>query len=152
MAEFDFKPYSKIEDMVGYDGFIGPNGEFYRVKKRNQTSLETTHITWSDAYIKFNKNMFNTIMSPSYSMLLMISKLKTKQNILIHAFGYLYYSHEHLLRTPIIISPNPIYNAKSVTKEQLDTLFQIMEKNNEHPLQHEIFTEPEEYCKSNNYI
>lgn len=144
----DFKSYTEIKDMKHYDGFIDPDGKFYRVKERRSNDLSNTHYTWADAFIKNNEEMMKYIMTPSYSMLYMISNLKNKQNILIHAFGYVYYSHDHLMGNPIIITPNPIHNGKEVTKEQLDTLYALMSENKEKPSEHELFLEPEEYYKS----
>ena len=138
---FDFNSYNKLEDISGYDGFIDPNGEFYRVKKKNSSDINFTHLTWSDAYLKYDTKKLSVILKPSYSMLYILSQLKTKQDILIQVFGFVYYSHDHFTHEPIIIPPDPMYNDKSITSEQLDKLYEIMEMNKENPLNHQIFND-----------
>lgn len=144
-SKFDINSYTNISDMIGYDGFIGPNGEFYRVKKRHSSDINLTHITWSEYYINHDATKLNFLLKPSYSIIYTLSKLKSKQDILIHLFGFVYYSHDYLTNEPIIIPPDPLYNDKIITKEQLDTLYQIMENNLEKPLNHEIFHQSDYY-------
>ena len=147
MNNFDFNDYMDIKEINGYDGFIDPSGDFYRVKKRNSSDINYTHMTWSEAYIKYDKKKLNTILIPSYSMLYILSQLETKQDILIHVFGFVYYSHDHLTHKPIIIPPDPMYNEKIITSEQLDKLYEIMEMNLEEPSKHEIFYKSTYYKK-----
>lgn len=139
MNSHDFNIYTKVSDMKGYDGFIGPNGEFYRVKKTNYEYIDITHYTWAEEYAKNNIELQKFLANSSISTIYLIATLKSKLNILIHGLGFVYYSHEHTVFSPITIFPDKNFNNKTVTKEQLDTLFDVMTINNEKPLESEAF-------------
>lgn len=145
--KFDIKGYNDLTSIVGYDGFIDPNGLFYKVKKRNSNDISVSHFTWAEYYLTQDKNKLNDLLKPSYSVLYILSKLNSKQDILIHFFGFVYYSHDYLTHEPIIIPPDPMYNGKTITSEQLDTLYEIMNINLEQPSNHEIFSQSDYYKK-----
>lgn len=146
MNKFDFNCYYELNEIKGYDGFIGTNGEFYKVKSFRSSDLNYTHLTWAEQYIRQDYKKISTLLYPSNSILFALSKLKTKQDILIHFFGFVYYSHDYYTNMPLIITPNPIYNEKYITKEQLEILYDIMKINLENPMKQEIFSEPDN-CK-----
>ena len=145
MNKFDFNVYYELNEIKGYDGYIGTNGEFYKVKSFRNSDLNCTHLTWAEQYIKQDYKKLSTLLYPSNSILFALANLKTKQDILIHFFGYVYYSHDYYTNTPLIITPNPIYNEKTITKEQLEKLYDIMEVNLENPMEQEIFYETDNY-------
>ncbi len=145
--KFDIKGYKDLSNIVDYDGFIDPNGLFYKVKKKYSNDISVSHLTWAEYYLSQDKDKLNNLLTPSYSVLYILSKLNSKQDILINFFGFVYYSHDYLTREPIIIPPDPMYNDKSITSEQLDTLYEIMNNNLEQPLNHEIFSQEDYYKK-----
>lgn len=147
MNKFDFNGYKNLKDIIGYDGFIDRDGLFYKVKVRHSYDINCSHINWAEQYINQDMKKLKTILTPSYSMIYTLSKMRDKQDILIQIFGFVYYSHDHLTNEPIIITPDPIYNDKKITDEQLDTLYKIMEYNMEKPLEHEVFLNPYYYKK-----
>jgi len=125
----DYKLYDDFNDAKGYDLFITPTGEFYRIKKRLDKS-NISHETWSEEYLKMNN--FNIDMSKFQSSIIFrMANLKTATAKVIHCLGFVYYSHDHVYYKPIIELPNPNVYDNRVTDAQLDTLYAIMMMNNE---------------------
>lgn len=129
MNELDFNCYNKLEDFIDYDGFVAPNGDFYKVSLANKHN--PTHNTWADKFVIEKLDFLKHLSSANKSFLYTISKLKTKQDILIHYYGFIYYGHDSYSKKPIIIYPDSTYNDKYVTQEQLDIIFRIFKENNE---------------------
>lgn len=144
-SKFDINCYQEVSNIVGYDGFIDPNGFFYKVKKKYSNDINVSHLTWSEYYLSHDMDRLRSLLNPSYNTICILSKLSSKQDILIHFFGFVYYSHDYLTHEPIIIPPDPIYNNKIINSEQLDTLYEIMNNNLEQPLNHEIFSQSDYY-------
>ena len=112
-------PYNDVLQVCKYDLFINVDGEYFKVKKTISKD-KMNHNIWAEQYlnnINDNKDYNNLSMS----------------EILIHKYGFVYYSHDGLLYKPIIKIPNPKYFNKSVNEKQLDSLFNIMMVNNENP-------------------
>jgi len=145
MSDFNFKAYSRAKENAQYDGFIGPDGAFYRVKLKFQDKYDekATHYTWAEAFVKEKLDYQSLRLDPHYSTIYMLSKLSTPLDLLIHHYGFVYYSHEHVLHKPIVIAPKgefgPIAN-----NTQLNVLWEIMLQNNEHPELEPIFYEDDE--------
>lgn len=146
-SNFDIKGYDDVSNIKRYDGFIGPDGLFYKVKKQYSNDINLSHLTWAEYYLSHDKEKLSNLLTPSYSVLYILSRLSSKQDILIHFFGFVYYSHDYLTHEPIIIPPDPMYNSQNITSEQLDTLYEIMKNNLEQPLNHEIFSQSDYYKK-----
>jgi len=142
MSKFDFSPYSLEDDIYNYDGFIDQDGNFYKVKLKNQDKYneEVTHYTWADKYTKEVLGVDRLRLDPHYSTLYMLSVLRDNLNILVQYYGFIYYSHAHLFHTPIIMYPNGEFG-KTPSNRQLDVLWEIMERNKEKPGTEEIFLE-----------
>ena len=124
----DFTKYDDVTKMRCYDGYIDPNGNFYRVKQRLRPICN--HELWAEEYLKNNALECRDI-SISESLLLNLITLKTCTEKLIHLHGFIYYSHDELLYKPIIKMPNPKIFGKRSTEEQMDALYSIMLINNE---------------------
>lgn len=124
----DFTKYDDVTKMRGYDGYIDPNGNFYRVKQRLRPICN--HELWAEGYLKNNALDCHDIVV-SESLLLNLITLKTCTEKLIHLHGFIYYSHDELLYKPIIKMPNPKIFGKRSTEEQMDALYSIMLINNE---------------------
>lgn len=115
----DLNKYFDYQEVVGYDLFISKDGGFYKIKKVGLNY--PTHNDWAYEFLKAkNINIKD-------------SKFRSVSEFMIHQFGLLYYSHDGLLYKPIIKTPNPKYDGKYVTEEQLDSLFSVMIMNRENP-------------------
>ncbi len=112
-----------------YDGFISPSGEFYIVSQKYKHA--PTHHEWADYFVTRKTNYIKNLSRPSGSFLYTISRLKTKQDILIHFYGFIYYGHDAMNRKPIIICPNYDINNMELTNFQHDTLWRILYFNDE---------------------
>ena len=100
------------------DLFIDQEGLFYQIKKTISKS-KINHNVWAVEYLESIKDKTSYAMSPS--------------EVLIHRYGFLYYSHDELVYKPIIKIPNPKYFGVRASDEQLDSLFEIMYLNEENP-------------------
>ena len=127
--EKTFEPICDINVIKNYDGFIDPEGNFYRVSLRNMHV--PTHIEWADKFVIKKLDYIKHLSNPSGSFLLTMTKLKDKQDVLIHFYGFIYYGHDAYTRKPIIIYPDDTINSKCVSKEQIETLFKILSANEE---------------------
>lgn len=124
-----FLPTYDINEAKEYDGFIAPDGGFYKVSIKNKH--KPTHIQWADKFVVSKLNYIKLLANPSESLLYELSRLKNKQDILIHFYGYVYFGHDSYDRKPRIIYPDESVNNVSVTKEQLAVIYDILDKNNE---------------------
>lgn len=129
MNESSFDKISDLNEMIKYDGFIAPDGSFYKVSIKNKHN--PTHIMWAEEYVTKKLDYVKRLANPNGSLLYIISKLKNKQDLLVHFYGYVYYGHDAESRKAIIIYPDKTINEKEVTNDQLNTLFGILRENEE---------------------
>lgn len=127
--DITFEVINDINIIKNYDGFIDPIGNFYKVSKKNKHN--PTHIEWADEFVTKKLDYIKQLCNPSGSFLYTISRLKNKQEILVHFYGFIYYGHDAYTRKPIIIFPDNAINDKYVSKEQIEMLFKILHENNE---------------------
>ena len=127
----DFNSYDDFKDAIGYDGFIDKYGNFYKVCKKNKKDVRDSHNEWAKQFIKEKYNINDFKFNPTASAILTLTKLHGSAEILIHCFGYVYYSHDPFYLKPIIKVPNPKISGYKVTSAQLDMLFLIMNCHNE---------------------
>ena len=100
------------------DLFIDQAGIYYQVKKTISKS-NINHNIWAIEYLKSIKDELKYVISP--------------EEVLIHKYGFLYYSHDKLVYKPIIKTSNPMFFGVRTSDEQLDSLFEIMYINGENP-------------------
>lgn len=134
---YDFKAYDDATKVNRYEGFIDRNGNFYKVCKRGEKItdekgvLRDSHNKWAEVYLKEKLNIKDFKFNPTASALLTLASLNGPSEILIHCFGYVYYSHDPIYFKPIIKIPDPKIANYKVTEEQLDMLFYLMILNKE---------------------
>lgn len=128
----------------GFDGFINQDGLFYKIKEIGK-DLNDGHYEWAQEYLSNKINEMN---------IKDLTKMKTliKENPIIYLIdyeGFVYYSHTEYY-VPIVQGPNPRYNEKKVTKEQLDTLLKVMISNNENPFNNDLMMDEKNYYIDDN--
>ena len=97
--------FNKPEQVKGFELFIGPDGEYYKVKNIKNNS-NYTHYEWAEQYIKsFTNDVTKTNCFDSL-------------NLLIHKYGFVRYAHRFYSPNPILDIPNPSYYGVSITEEQ----------------------------------
>lgn len=133
-----------------FNGFISPDGKFYKISRKNVHV--SSHQEWANAFVINNTNFIKLLAKPNKSFLYTISRLKDKQDLLIHFYGYIYYSHDEYSKKPILIYPDFDINNMSVTKEQKDILFKVMLLNYEEEYYPEYAKEYEDSEKHNEYV
>ena len=122
----DFKKYDDVMEIKNYNGFIDRLGNFYKVSKKKNNVNSDSHNLWAEAYMKEKKDLKDFKFNPTASALLSLSKLNGPASILVNCFGFVYYSHDPFYHFPIIKAPDPKLANFKITKEQIDTLFEIM--------------------------
>ena len=134
---YDFNKYDEVINIHKYEGFIDRDGYFYKVVKRGAKitdengNIRDSHNKWAEAFLKEKMNIENFKFNPTASALFTLTKLSGPAEILVHCFGFVYYSHDPYYYKPIIKVPNPKIANYKVTEEQLDMLFSIMVMNKE---------------------
>lgn len=129
MKVFNLESTKDIEKASKYDGFISPDGDFFMVSKKH--AHKPTHTEWAEKYILNKTNFIKDLANPSGSLLYTLTRLKDKQDVLIHYYGFVYYGHNEYTRKPIIIYPNIDINDKEISKNQERFLWDLLYENNE---------------------
>ena len=117
------------ENLGLYDWFISPKGDFYIVSEKYKHM--PTHYEWADYFVTKETDYIRNLANPSGSFLYTLSRLKSKEDILIHFYGFIYYGHDSLSRNPILIYPNYDINNKEITNFQYDVLWKVLYINDE---------------------
>lgn len=118
-AVLDFNKYYLPEQVKGFELFIGPDGEYYKVKNIKNNS-NYTHYEWAEQYIKsFTNDVAKTNCFDSL-------------NLLIHKYGFVRYTHRFYSPNPILDIPNPSYYGVSITKEQINSIYSLLDCNLEY--------------------
>lgn len=115
----DLKIYDDAIEVLRHDLFIDKQGKYYKIKK-TLSKNKMSHNIWAKEFLLENKdtNIYEGL---------------SDVEVLIHKYGFTYYSHDCLLYKPIIKIPNPIHFKNKITEEQIDSLIDIMLLNNENP-------------------
>lgn len=143
MSNFNFEPQG-YHLCTKYDGFIDKEGNYYIVKESKEKKDIIFSNAWAHHFMK-EKNLMNFQVNQSFSMILELKKLKNFIEILVHGFGYIYYSHDSIYGRPYILLPNPNIALNSATSSQIDVLYNIMQLNNEHPEKKEFIIDSNMY-------
>ena len=121
----DFKPYYKPEDVDNYELFIGPNGEYYKVKTTYESDENCTHYYWAIGYFQ-KKGIKDVLMHKNIE-----KKCKTELEVLINLYGFIRYTHAYGKRDVYINLPNPDYFGVVINSKQKTSLYKIMEFNHD---------------------
>ena len=118
----DFNKYYDPKDVKDYELFIGPDGEYYKVKTRYESYDNVTHYQWAMAYLKkYNMESFSNNEK-------LKKHCKTPLEFLINYLGFVRYTHSSN-RQVYFTFPNPIYFNKYLSKEQVDAIYKILSYN-----------------------
>lgn len=131
----DFNSY-EISISEHFDGFIDPQGKYYKVKERG--TKEEIFNLWSKKYIEIITQVYYTELKLNYRNILNIKKIESFTDLLINLFGYVYYNHDLEFKKPIIKLPDPSLCAVSATSDQIEALYKIMLLNDEDPINKEF--------------
>ena len=118
-SEVDLNKYYSLKEIEGYELFIGPEGEYYKVKKINENST-ISHSVWAAEY--FKKNNFNEPKDNSS-----FDSIST----IINKHGFVRYAHA-FSSNPIIDVPNPAYYGVRITKSQIEAIYNLLNHNLEY--------------------
>lgn len=117
---FNFEPTTDPEEAKTYNGFISPDGKFYKVNKKK--SHYTSHDLWAQYFIKHDKLKTGFFKSEYVK-------------ILRKRYGFLLYTHstrtEHKSMPIICLPLKSIGSNTNMTNEQAKMLYDIMKLNNE---------------------
>lgn len=135
----DFKAYDDMLECCRYDGFFDTNGKYYKVKLRNSNMMIDSHNNWAEEFIKGKIDVSKINMKATNSLLFGLSRISGPASLLVHCYGFVYYSHDPIYHKPIIILPNEKIAGHRVTDQQLNSLFEMMMINKENPYNNPIF-------------
>lgn len=121
----DYRPYYDPKDVKNYELFIGPGGEYYKVKTSYESDENCTHYEWAIGYFKKNKLEFLKEIE------FVKNKTKTEIDILINYFGFIRYTHCGFRNKPIFVIPNKDYFGYILSYEQKESIYHLLEFNNE---------------------
>lgn len=127
MKKFDFNSY-QFDIAEYYDGFIGPNGEYFHVKVKGENG--DIHNMWAEQYIK--------LLCKDDNCFLKLSGISDYTDLLVNVFGFIYYNHDSKYLKPVIKLPNYYIAGKKAMSNQIETLIEIMLINKEDPLHKEF--------------
>lgn len=122
----DFKKYNTPEEIKKYEAFIGPDGEYYKVKTRYESCDNCTHYMWADGYLKVNN--LDYLRSDEK----IICKCKTPLDILINYLGFIRYTHAFSSSSKVFLTfPNKFYFNYRMSRDQINSIYRLMEYNND---------------------
>lgn len=108
-SDIDLKKYYDVTEVENYDVFIGPKGEYYRVRNITMRNDSRSHYIWAE-YFLIKEKIYEEIVKSKRDIL----------SYLISEYGYIRYSFIRGSRNPIIDFPN------NITKEQKDSLYNLL--------------------------
>lgn len=117
----------ELDRVIGYDGLIGPDGEFYKVCKRD--SMSAVHDAFAETLIFYH---YEKDITAEYKKLqeqrphLRGINLAPK-DILINFNGFVNY--EYANNGPEITPPNPFYNGLELNDKQFLTIVELIKLN-----------------------
>ena len=82
----EFKYTSDPYVAKDYNGFIAPDGSFYIVSNRDEHI--PTHQEWAYNYVSKQTDYIKQLAMSKISFLYTMQRLKDKQDILIHFYGF----------------------------------------------------------------
>lgn len=118
----DFNKYHDPKDVKNYELFIGPSGEYYKVKTTYESADNCTHYKWAEYYLdKYAPNIMHNEK--------VLSICKTPLEVLINLYGFIRYTHTGDNK-PYFTFPNVAFGYQ-ISKDQKEALYKLMDYNNE---------------------
>lgn len=120
---------NNLELAKGYDGFVSPEGNFYKVCERG--NMDAVHDFFAET---FGSIVLDADVAEEFEKLKelkpeLIDKNLLPKDILINLFGFVNY--EFKCDGIKIEVPNPSYKGKKVTNKQISTILKLVSINND---------------------
>ena len=126
MDLIDFNKYDNPIEVSKYELFIGPQGEYYKVKTRYESDENCTHYKWAEAYLE--KHGLSGMLENEN----IHSKCKTPLELLVDYFGFIRYTHAYESSRQVYLTvPNRLKFGYEVTKDQIDSIYKLMYYNHD---------------------
>ena len=122
----DFTRYYDPNDVENCELFIGPRGEYYKVKNKKRNDDRLTHYKWAEQYMeRYNLTRFFEIDNIK-------DKCKSPIDFLINYLGFVRYTHGQLSSRKVYLTlPNFSMFNYHLSREQINSLYNIMLYNND---------------------
>lgn len=120
----DYNKYFLPSEVENYELFIGPSGEYYKVKTTYESDQNCTHYKWAIGYF-----IINNLESLKQNIFIK-NKCKSELDILVNYFGFIRYTHIGT-KMPLFDFPNRDYFGCSVTAEQKEAIYDLLTFNKE---------------------
>lgn len=125
-AFFDFNLYYHPEEVSKYELFIGPLGEYYKVKTRYESDYNYTHYCWAMGYIE-KHNLTEVYHSPKVEKV-----CKTPLEFLVNYLGFIRYTHIISNGSRVYMSiPNEEFFGYIPSRSQIDAVYHLMDYNHD---------------------
>lgn len=118
----DFNKYYDPKDVGDYELFIGPHGEYYKVKTKYESGQNCTHYKWAECYLE--KNAPNILNNKKIS-----DVCRTPLEVLTNLYGFIRYTHTGDDK-PYFTFPNPSMGYQ-ISRDQKEALYKLMDYNHE---------------------
>lgn len=115
---YDFTPYQNLEDIHNYYGFIDPEGNFYRVRSKDDNDIDGPHNIWAKYYMQY-KNLDRNEENLTSSQILI-----KKHHYVLSTYRRQYEEDVNIFLIPSkdgVFTSN-LLNTELITKEQLHTV------------------------------
>lgn len=113
----NFSKYYLPKDVEGFELFIGPAGEYYKIKTIFESDLNCTHYEWAKEYLIENNIKNESDNSDIF--------------YLINYLGFIIYSHFNIDKKPLFETPNEDYYGVKINKKQQESVLRLLIYNKE---------------------
>ncbi len=121
----NFNKYYDPKDVEKYELFIGPDGEYYKVKTNYESDENCTHYKWAEEYLK------TICRGDILEKPIIKNKCKTPLEVLINLYGFVRYTHSYGCPKVFMDIPNRDYFGYTMSKEQINSIYNLLDYNNE---------------------
>ena len=91
-GDINYEKIDEANELRGYDGYIAPNGDFYKVS--TIYTHNPSHETWALDYVHDSLEEYKIDFKKH---LLQITKFADTAGLLVHRYGYVSYTHSQYL-------------------------------------------------------
>ena len=117
-----YNPYYDLADLKDYELFIGPRGEYYKVKTTYESDHDYTHYKWALGYLT-EKKLAHILEREDM-------KKFTPLQVLIHYFGFVRYTHCGV-KKPLLNVPKPEFFGVKLKEVQVEAIRKLLKYNGE---------------------
>lgn len=135
MSDFS-KPFCKLAFqkgnlylVKGWNGFISPDGKFYKVVRRDELESYHDHVAEEISRQIYNKDLLTIYKCLIRNKPVFANYRLSSKDMLIQLLGFVNYEHKCKGDFIDIKGPNPIYCGHKTTNQQMRTVLDLIKLN-----------------------